>query len=199
MFNLFRSRDKLVRYLLGAMLLVVAASMVTYLIPNTGYTNTTDGSDPILADVGSSKVTLAETQAAVDRMVKSGRMPPDTLDVYLPQLVDQMIQERAVGDAFARMGIKVTDEEVLIGLMSVYPQFFQNGKLTSKDQLEQQLASQDLTLQDGIDGMRQQLLLRKVQNITSTGVVVTPQEVDQALAQAHEKAQIEYIAFPPAK
>lgn len=199
MFNLFRSRDKLVRYLLGAMLLVVAASMVTYLIPNTGYTNTTDGSDPILADIGNVKVTLAETQAQVDRLVKAGRMPPDALDTYLPQFVDQMIQERAVANAFEEMGIKVTDEEVLIGLMSVYPQFFQNGKLTAKDQLEQQLASQNLTLQDGIDGMRQTLLLRKVQNITSTGVVVTPQELDQALAQSHEKAQIAYIAFPPAK
>jgi peptidyl-prolyl cis-trans isomerase D len=199
MFNLFRSRDKLVRYLLGAMLLVVAASMVTYLIPNTGYTNTTDGSDPILADVGTLKVTLAETQAAVDRLVKSGRLPADALDAYLPQFVDQMIQERAVQDAFQQMGIKVTDEEVVIGLMSVYPQFFQNGKLTSKDQLEQQLASQNMTLQDGIESMRQTLLLRKVGNITSTGVVVTPQELDQALAQAHEKSQIAYIAFPPAK
>jgi peptidyl-prolyl cis-trans isomerase D len=110
-----------------------------------------------------------------------------------------MIQERAVVDAFQQMGIKVTDEEVVIGLMSVYPQFFQNGKLTSKDQLEQQLGSQGLTLQDGIDGMRQTLLLRKVQNITSTGVVVGPQELDQALARAHEKSQIAYIAFPPAK
>jgi len=199
MFNLFRSRDKLIRYLLGAMLLVVAASMVTYLIPNTGYTNTTDGSDPILADVGNSKVTLAETQAAVDRLVKAGRLPADALSVYLPQFVDQMIQERAAVDAFEQMGIKVSDEEVLIGLMSVYPQFFQNGKLTSKDQLEQQLATQNLTLQDGVDGMRQTLILRKVQNITSTGVVVTPQELDQALEQAHEKSQIAYIAFPPAK
>jgi peptidyl-prolyl cis-trans isomerase D len=126
-------------------------------------------------------------------------MPPDAMDTYLPQFVDQMIQERAVGNAFEQMGIKVTDEEVLIGLMSVYPQFFQNGKLTSKDQLEQQLATQNLTLQDGIDGMRQTLLLRKVQNITSTSVVVTPQELDQALAQAHERAQIAYIAFPAAK
>jgi peptidyl-prolyl cis-trans isomerase D len=199
MFNLFRSRDKLIRYLLGAMLLVVAASMVTYLIPNTGYTNYSDGSDPILAEIGSSKVTLAETQAAADRLVKSGRVPADTLEVYLPQFLDQMIQQRAVTDAFQQMGIRVTDEEVLIGLMSVYPQFFQNGKLTSKDQLEQQMASQGVTLQDGIDGMRQTLLLRKVQNITSTGVVVTPQELDQAVAQAHEKAQIAYIAFPPAK
>ena len=199
MFNLFRSRDKLVRYLLGAMLLVVAASMVTYLIPNTGYTNTTDGSDPILADVGNLKVTLAETQAAVDRMVKSGRMPADALEGYLPQFVDQMIQERAIASAYEAMGIRITDEEVLIGLISVYPQFFQNGKLTSKDQLEQQLAAQGLTLQDGIEGMRQALILRKVQNITSTSVVVTPQELEQALAQAHERSQIAYIAFPPAK
>jgi peptidyl-prolyl cis-trans isomerase D len=199
MFNLFRSRDKLVRYLLGAMLLVVAASMVTYLIPNSGYTNTTDGSDPILADVGGSKITLAETQAAVDRMVKSGRLPPDALEVYLPQFLDQMIQERAAVSAFEQMGIKISDEEVLIGIMSVFPQFFQNGKLTSKDQLEQQLASQNLTLQEAIDGMREQLMLRKVQNITSTGVVVTPQELSQALIQAHEKARIQYIAFPPAK
>src|SRR6266853_3491428 len=199
MFNLFRSRDKLIRYLLGAMLLVVAASMVTYLIPNTGYTNTTDGSDPILADVGTLKVTLAETQAAVDRLVKSGRLPADALDAYLPQFVDQMIQERAIASAYEAMGIRITDEEVLIGLISVYPQFFQNGKLTSKDQLEQQLAAQGLTLQDGIEGMRQALLLRKVQNITSTSVVVTPQELEQALAQAHERSQIAYIAFPPAK
>jgi peptidyl-prolyl cis-trans isomerase D len=199
MFNLFRSRDKLIRYLLGGMLLVVAASMVTYLIPNTGYTTYSDGTDPILADVGSSKVTLAEAQVAVDRLVKAGRVPPDSLDVYLPQFVDQMIQDRAVMDAFEQMGIRITDEEVLIGLISVYPQFFQNGKLTSKDQLEQQMLAQGMTLQEGIDGMRETLLLRKIQNITSTGVVIGPQELDQAIAQAHEKSQIAYIAFPPAK
>jgi peptidyl-prolyl cis-trans isomerase D len=177
----------------------VAASMVTYLIPNTGYTNYSDGSDPILAEVGSTKITLAETQAAVDRLVKSGRMTPDTLEVYLPQFVEQMIQERAVADAFQQLGIRITDEEVVIGLVSVYPQFFQNGKLVAKDQLEQQLNSQGMTLQQGIDAMRETLLLRKVQNITSTGVVVGPQELDRALADAHERSQIAYIAFPPAK
>jgi len=82
------------------------------------------------------KVTLAETQAAVDRMVKIRRMPADAAGGYLPQFVIKMIQERAIASAYEAMGIRITDEEVLIGLISVYPQFFQNGKLTSKDQLE---------------------------------------------------------------
>jgi peptidyl-prolyl cis-trans isomerase D len=201
MFNLFRSNAKIMRYLLGGLLVLVAVSMVTYLIPGTGMTSSTGSNvDNIVAEVGSQTVTAEEVKASVDRLVASGQLPRDTVSVYLPQMADQMIQDRAVLYAFERIGLKVTDEEVLAGLMSLYPQLFKDGKLTSTDQLARLLESQQrLTLADGVEAMRRQLLLRKVQNLAYSTVVVTPQEVDQAIVRKHQTAKIEYIAFPPAK
>ncbi len=201
MFNLFRSSAKLTKYMLGGLLLIVAASMVTYLIPNTGLTAANDnGVDNVLAEVGGSTVTADQAKAAITRLVSSGQLPRDSVDVYLPQLIDQMIQDRAATYAFAKMGLTVSDDEVLAGLMQVYPQSFKDGKLISAEQLEQTLLSQqNLTLTQGIEEMRRQLLLRKLQNLAFTSVVVTKKEVDDAIIHKHQTAKIEYIAFSPAK
>ena len=96
MFNLFRSGAKFTKYLLGGLLLIVAASMVTYLIPNTGLTASSDsGVDNVLAEVGGSTITADQVKAAITRLVTNGQLPRDSADVYLPQLIDQMIQDRA--------------------------------------------------------------------------------------------------------
>jgi len=201
MFNLFRSGAKFTKYMLGGLLLIVAASMVTYLIPSSGLTTASStGGENVLAEVGNSTITVDDAKAAADRLVTGGQLPKDAVEVYLPQLVDQMVQDRAATYAFEKLGLAVTDEEVLTGLMSVYPQFFKDGKLAAPDQLEAALQSQQgLTLAGGVEMMRQQLLLRKVQNVAMASVVVTQAEVDQAVIKKHQTAKIEYIAFPPAK
>lgn len=196
MFNLFRSRGKMTRYLLGFVMLVVAASMLTYLT-NTGLTSATD--DNTLAEVAGTPITTLEAQAALDRLTSGGQLPPEAVDAYYPQLVQQLIDQQALMHEADDLGLKVSDEEVLVALMGVFPQFFQDGKLTNKDQFEQALAAQNMTMQDAVDGMRKQLLMRKVQNLAISGVVVSAQEVDRALLEKHEKSKIEYIAFPPAK
>jgi len=201
MFNLFHSSAKLTKYLLGGLLLVVAASMVTYLIPNAGLTASSDtGVDNVLAEVGGTTVTMDQAKTAITRLVANGQLPRDAVDVYLPQLIDQMIQDRAATYAFGKLGLSVSDDEVLAGLMQVYPQAFKDGKLVSQEQLEQAfLSQQNMTLTDGINEMRRQLLLRKLQNVAFTSVVVTKSEVDQAIIHKHQTAKIEYIAFPAAK
>lgn len=201
MFNLFRSGAKVTKYMLGGLLLIVAASMVTYLIPSSGLTTaSSSGVDNVLAEVGGATINAGDAKTAMDRLIAGGQMPREAADVYLPQLVDQMIQDRAAVYVFEKQGITVSDEEVLTGFMVVFPQLFKDGKLVSTDQLEQALQNQQgVTLAGGVEMMRQQLLLRKVQNMAFASVVVTQDEVNQALIKKHQTAKIEYVAFPQAK
>jgi peptidyl-prolyl cis-trans isomerase D len=199
MFDLFRSRQKAVRYILGAMLMLGALSMVITLIPGYGSTTGSSADTTTLANVGGQKLTVDQVQRNVQQLVRSGRLPGDMVDVYVPQFIDQMIRETAALHEFEGMGLTVTDDEVLTGLMSAYPQFFQNGALVAKDQLESVLAQQGQSLQDAIEDMRKSLLIRKVQNMLLATAVVSPKEVDEALVKKDEKVKIDYIAFPPAK
>ena len=196
MFNLFLRREKATRYLLGGVMVILAASMLTYLT-QTGLTSA--DTSTTLAQVGPTQVTMQEVQTMVDRGIRTGQISPNTLDLMLPTFVEQILQQRAAIYAFGEQGLKVSDEEVLAGIMTIYPQFFQNGKLTQKDQLEAQLSASGLTLADAVDGMREQLMMKKLQNMVYSTVVVTPQEVDDYILKKHQKAKISYVAFPAAK
>ncbi|MEQ1946350.1 MAG: peptidylprolyl isomerase [Bryobacteraceae bacterium] len=197
MFSFFRNQQKMTRYLLGGLMLVLAASMLTYLT-NTGLTTTTDG-DMTLADVAGTTITTQQAQSSVDRLTRGGQLPPEAMEAYFPQIVQQLVDQKALLHEAERLGLKASDEEVLIALAAAFPQFFQDGKLSNKDQFEAALAQQNLTLQDAADTMREQLMLRKLQNLALSSVVISSGDVDRALLQKHEKAKVEYIAFPPAK
>lgn len=199
MFDLFRSRQKAVRYVLGAMLLLVALSMVVTLIPGYGSGGRSSSDDTTVAEIGSEKLTVQEVQQTAQRILRGNQIPPDMMETYLPQFVEQMILQRALVYEFQRQGLTVSDDEILSGLMAQFPQYFQNGQLTSKEQLELALAQQGLTLQDAIDATRQQLILTKVQNIEFATTFVSPKEVDDELIRKYERAKVKYIAFPPAK
>ena len=141
MFDLFRSRQKAFRYILGGLLMLVALSMVITLIPGYGSSTANSSADnTVLADVAGQKLTAQEVQRTVQQWVSGGRLPAEMVQVYVPQFVDQMIREDAARYEFERMGLTVTDDEVLVGMQSEYSQFFQDGALVSKDQLEAALA-----------------------------------------------------------
>src|ERR1035437_7590182 len=110
MFDLFRSRDKLVRIFLGALLLVVAASMLMYLVPN--YNTGTTGSDTVIAEIGNDAITLVETPRLIQATIKGRQLPMEILPNYIPQMVDQMVTERAMVYEAERLGLQVSDADV---------------------------------------------------------------------------------------
>jgi peptidyl-prolyl cis-trans isomerase D len=198
MFDLFRSRDKLVRIMLGAILLVVAASMVTYLIPNSGL-NSTGTDETVLAEVAGQKLTQREFQQRFAIVMQNMQgATPQMAPVILPQYLDSVVQQMAALYVARKLGITVSDDEVLNGLMSRYQQFFPNGTV-NKDQFEQYLASQGMTIEDISNEIRNQLIFVKLQDAVLEGIVVTPAEVEAEFSRRYDKAKIAYIAFPATK
>ena len=202
MFDLFRSRQKAVRYLLGGILMVVAATMVVTLIPGFGSsTGRSSADDTVVAEIGGTKLTSQEVMVQANRAFQGQRLPPEMMQVYMPQVVDSVIQQRAMLYEFERLGLTATDDEVYSMVAKIYPSFFPNGQMTkeAKDQFEAALGQQGMTLQDAIDGARQQVLLNKVQDLELAVTVVTPKDVDEAISKKFDKAKIDYISFPAAK
>ena len=68
MFDLFRSRDKVVRYVLTGLLGIVALSMVSYLVPGSGAPTGAD--DPVIAKICAESLTMREVQMNVQAAMR---------------------------------------------------------------------------------------------------------------------------------
>jgi peptidyl-prolyl cis-trans isomerase D len=197
MFDLFRSRDKAVRIMLGFILVVVAASMVTYLIPNNNLG--TGGSETVLAELSSQKLTQQDFQRHFAILLQANNITsPDQAALMFPQYMRQEINQMALLYVAKQLGLAVSDEDVLTGIESQWPQFFQNGTV-ARDQFEQYLTSIGSSLQEATDTIRDALLMKRLEDSTLAGIVVTPEEVKGEFARRYDKAKIAYIAFPATK
>ncbi len=197
MFDLFRSRAKAVRYLLGAVLMVVALSMVVTLIP--GFGSGGGSRDQIVAEIGSDVITWREAYLNVQRAIRNKAFPIELKYVYVPQLVDRMIVERALAYQAERLGFQVSDEEVQVGIRSILPQLFQDGKFVGTEIYARFLAEQNLTIPEFEANVRKQMLLVKLQNLVAGSVVVTPAEIELEYRRENEKVKLQYVAISPAK
>jgi peptidyl-prolyl cis-trans isomerase D len=191
MFDLFRSRDKAVRILLGALLLLVALSMLTYLIPSY---NTGNGpSDTVLAEVDGDPVTTLELQRVVNNAVRGKQLPPDIVPTFVPQMLDQIVTERALAYQAAKLGYQVTDAEMAEAIRQYVPALFPDGKFVGKDLYASYLGQQNLSIQEFEDTMRRQLLITRLRNIAVEGTIVTPAEIESEYRKRNEKVKIEYV------
>ena len=109
MFDLFRSGERSKRILLGALLVLVALSMLTYLIPSYNNGSGDSASGAVVADVAGTEITTADVQKLVQATMKNKQFPAELLPNYLPNMVDQMVTERALAYEAKRLGIEVTD------------------------------------------------------------------------------------------
>src|SRR5689334_7316405 len=145
MFDLFRSRDKAVRFFLTALLSLVALSMVAYLIPGYGGSGATPN-DNIVAEIGKSKVTVRDVQMAIRAATKNREMPPQLMAHYIPQMIEQMITEKAMIYEANRLGFQVGEAETAKAIRDQMPAMFPNGTFVGKEAYAAALAQQDMSI-----------------------------------------------------
>jgi peptidyl-prolyl cis-trans isomerase D len=194
MFDLFRSRAKAVRIMLGAMLAIVALSMLIYLIPGTGVTAADSGADQVVAEIGKSSVTVGEVQQQVRNVLQNQRVPPEYAATIIPQLVDQAIAERAVAYEAQQLGFRVSDRDLAETLRS-----FSFGSLPA-DQYQQYVEQQvGLTVPAFEDNVRVKIFEDEIENIIVEGIIVTPAQAEAEYRRRNQKMKVDYIGFSTAK
>lgn len=195
MFNLFRSKGRGVKMLLGGLLFMVALSMLLYLIPN--YTDQTQtGGDPVLMQVGEKKLRLSQAQQEFNQY-SNGRVPQELLNVYFPQYIDELKLQYAAIEQARRLGITATDDEVLEALMSApgIAPFFKDGKLIRRAEFEAAIASKGGSVDQLFQQIREQIMMVKVQDVIAESTIVTPKELEDEYKRKYERATVDYIAF----
>jgi peptidyl-prolyl cis-trans isomerase D len=191
MFDLFRSRDKAVRILLGGLLLLVALSMLTYLVPsyNTGGT----GSDMVVAEVGKDPITLAETQRVIQATVRGRQLPTEILPTYIPQMIEQMVTDRAMAMEAERLGLQVTDAEMADAIRQMVPSLFPDGKFVGKEAYASFLAQQNMTIEQFESDLRRQVAITRLRDIAMEGTIVTQAEIEAAFRKKNDKIKVEFV------
>jgi peptidyl-prolyl cis-trans isomerase D len=194
MFDLFRSRAKAVRIMLGAMLAIVAVSMLLYLIPGTGITAADSSNDQVIAEIGKSTVTVGQVQQQLRNVLQNRQLPPEFAATYIPQLVDQAIAERAVAYEAEQLGFRVSDRDLATTLRS-----FQFASLPP-DQYQQYVEQQyGTTVPDFEENVRALAYEDSLTMIVAEGIIITPAEAEAEYRRRNQKIKVDYIAFSASK
>jgi len=198
MFDLFRSREKAVRILLGGILVVVSLSMLTYLIPNFN-TGAADPGDIIIAEIGKEALTMPEVETSIQQSMRGRQIPPSILPTYIPQMVDQMIMQRALAYEAQSLGFEVTDAQVTDVIRQEIPSLFPDGKFVGKDAYAAMLAQQDLSISQFEGDLRQQLLAGRLRAVALEGIVVTNAEIQAEYRKKNEKVKVQWVKLTAEK
>ena len=197
MFDLFRSREKSVRILLGALLVVVAISMLTYLVPN--YNSGAPTSDTVVASVGSDQITSGDVARRVQNEVRGRQLPKELVSTYIPQIIDQMVDEQALAYEATSLGFQVSDADLRSAIQTIIPDLFPDGHFVGTDAYAGFLARQEMSIQDFEAKLRRQLLVTKLREVAVEGTIIAPVEVERAYQERNEKIKIQFARVMPDK
>lgn len=191
-------RNKLgVRILLGAVVALLAGSMLLYLVPGLG-SNTNIANTDVVADVSGQSVTVAEVQKQLQNVMSSGQVPPSLVPYYAQQIIQQLVSEKLIGIEAQRLGITVAEPEVVDRIKLIIPGAYENGVFVGDEKYAQMvLQNTRMGVEEFEEKVHELLVQEKVQDLVTSSVAVMPDEVHAEFLRKNEKIKVDYATIHP--
>jgi peptidyl-prolyl cis-trans isomerase D len=193
MIKFLQSGNKAAKYILAGFLLVLAASMVTYLIP--GFMGNADVTETgVVASVGGHEIHREEIARLVQAQARGNQIPDFYIPIMRQQALRQLIQQAELQYESERMGLKVSDQEFRDELQyGPYRQaFFPGGKWVGADKYKEMLINGGTTIENFERDVRLDLMQRKLVNVIGANAAVPDSEVEQAYKDDNTKVKFQY-------
>jgi peptidyl-prolyl cis-trans isomerase D len=190
------------KVILGGAMLFAGVAMVIYLIPGFMTTDASSASG-VLAQVGDQQVMLSEVQQQANLAARQQfprGAPEMIMPLFLQRAVEQQIARRVLLVEAARLGLRVSDEELLDELRHgpFATEIFPKGQRISLEAYESFVQNNfQMGVQQFETLIADDLLVRKLRSLIEGGITVSDAEVERAYRKSNVKVKLQYGVFTP--
>jgi peptidyl-prolyl cis-trans isomerase D len=211
MIRFLQSGNKAAKYILGGFLIILAVSMVTYLIPGFMSGTNTAAATGTVASVNGVKIQRDDVLKLAQRQVEQYRamgrpVPSFYLSILRQQAAESLIQQEEVAYEAERLGFAVSDQEIFDEFLKqverdpiMKERYFPGGKWVGDQEFDkkfqEQLAEAGWTLPDFKRAMRSDLLRSKLYYTISAGVTVPQAEIEKMFKEQNLKVKFQYAVL----
>lgn len=196
-----------VKIVLGALLVLICASMAITLIPGGVGSSLGIGAPPagVLATIGDQNVTVPEVQREARAMIRQqfprgGPQASMLLPYFASQAAEQLINEKALVAEAHRMGLRVNDDELRDELQhgQLGTILFPDGKFVGQEEYENFVQRNDLTVPQFETLEKDFILVRKLRALVASSAFVGDSEVRTEFDRRNTKVKFEYAVVTQA-
>ena len=193
-----------VKIILGALLVLICASMVITLIPGGIGSSLGIGSPArgVLATIGDEQVTVSDVQREAKGMIRQqfpqgGPQAAMLMPYFASQAAEQLISKKAIVAEAHRMGLRVSDDELRDEFEhgQYAGVFFPGGKFIGQEEYENMLQRADLTISQFEEQEKEGILIRKLHALVSSSAFVGDAEVRDEFERRNTKVKFEYAVL----
>lgn len=190
------TKKLMVRILLGAVVAMLGAGMLLYLVPQGP--NTDANATDTVARIGDQTVTLQEVQQKLADIERQNTVPKAMESLYAQQILRSLVFQKEIQYEATRLGIRVTNEEVADRIKQFLPAAFSGDSPIGMDQYTQLVQRQfQMTVPVFEDTVRQSILQEKFQRLVTDGISIGPAELQEQFLYQNQKVKLDYALINP--